>query len=362
MNTFVTIIIFLIIFTIIVVSHEGGHFLVGRKCGIRVKEFTVGAGPVLVSKKYGDTLFSVRAMPLGGACIFDGESQMYDDDDPEAEEADPGDEHLFLNAPVWKRIATVFAGPLANFVLAFVTSVIIVAFSGVDLPVAQKVVEGSAAEEAGMMAGDEIRYMNGERTYIYREVSLESALNEDGQPVDIVYRRNGTDTAVTIIPKYSEEDKRYYIGIVGGSSNLKCNALQVFQYGAVEVDYWFRYTLKSLRMLFTGKVGVDALSGPVGVADFIGDAYEDVKPYGMPSVLLTMLEIMTLLAVNLGIVNLLPLPAIDGGKLVLLFIEVIRGGKRIPPEKEGLINLAGVVVLMVLMVVVLYNDIMRLFK
>lgn len=358
MNTFVTVIIFLIIFSVIVVAHEGGHFLVGRKCGIRVKEFTVGAGPALFKRKKGDTFFSVRLLPLGGACIFDGLEPL--DIDKEDEDGAVGDEHSFQNAPVWKRIATVFAGPFANFILAFVTSVVIVAFSGADLPVIQKIVEDSAAEEAGLMTGDEIRYMNGERTYIYREVSLESSLNDKGSPVTLIYRRNGEDHEVTITPKYSEEDERYYIGIVGGGSNLKCNALQVFQYGAIEVDYWFRYTLKSLAMLFTGRVGMDALSGPVGVADFIGDAYEDVKPYGLPSVILTMLEIITLLSVNLGIVNLLPLPAIDGGRLLLLFVEVIRGGKRIPPEKEGLINLAGLVAIMILMVIVLYNDIMRI--
>ena len=114
-------------------------------------------------------------------------------------------------------------------------------------------------------------------------------------------------------------------------------------------------------MLITGKVGMDALSGPVGMAEFVGDTYEEVKPYGLSSVILTMLNLMTLLSVNLGIMNLLPLPALDGGRLVFQFVEVVRG-KPVPPEKEGLVHMAGLIAFMILMVVVMYNDIMRILK
>ena len=122
-----------------------------------------------------------------------------------------------------------------------------------------------------------------------------------------------------------------------------------------------RYTVKSLGMMITGKLGIDALSGPVGMAEVVNDTYEEVRPYGITSVILTMMNLLVLLSVNLGILNLLPLPALDGGRLLFALIELVTG-RRVPPEKEGIIHLVGVVAFVVLMVVVMYHDIVRLFN
>lgn len=346
-----SIVLFLIMFGVLVISHEFGHFLIGTKSGIRVKEFTVGMGPVLVKKKKGETDFSLRLLPFGGACIFDG-------DDGVASEAGDNDEHLFQNVPVWNRIATLFAGPFFNFLLAYICALIVVTFSGTDLPIIQQIMPDSAAEDAGLMPGDKITKIDGMRIHIYREVSLNSALNMDGASMELQYERDGKKYDVTIVPKYSEEDARYYIGF-SGSEYLKCNPFQVFKYSLYEVQYWARYTIKSLGMLIRGKIGMESLSGPVGMAEFVGDTYEEVKPYGLSSVVLTMLNLVILLSVNLGIMNLLPLPALDGGRLVFQFVEVVRG-KPVPPEKEGLVHMAGLIAFMILMVVVMYNDIMRI--
>jgi regulator of sigma E protease len=262
---------------------------------------------------------------------------------------------------VWKRIATVVAGPAANYIVALICSFIVVAFSGTDLPNVAKVMPDSAAAEAGLQAGDTIKKINNEHIHMYREVSLDSAMNTQGDPMNIVYERDGKEYKALLTPKYSDEDSRYYIGLVGGGDYMKCNVLQVFEYGFYEVHYWTKYTFKSLKMLVTGKVGVNALSGPVGIAQFVGDTYEEVKPYGLSSVILTMMDILILLSVNLGIMNLLPLPALDGGRLLFMIIEVIRG-KKVSPEKEGIVHLAGFIALMVLMVFVMYQDIMRLIK
>ena len=190
---------------------------------------------------------------------------------------------------------------------------------------------------------------------------LISSLNQ-GEDMEITYERGGERRVTTLSPRYSENDKRYYMGITSGGEYLKCNPLQVFQYGFYEVEYWVKITYKSLRMLVMGQVSKDDVSGPVGIAQLVGESYDQAeKNYGTSYAILTMLEIVVLLSVNLGIMNLLPIPALDGGRLVFMLVEVARG-KPVPPEKEGMVHFAGLVVLMVLMVFIMYNDIMRLVR
>lgn len=353
----VTIIIFAIIFGILVISHEFGHFIIGKLNNIRVNEFSVGMGPVLLHFTKGETRYTLRLLPFGGACMFDGEDQ----DQAAGDTSVVKDERAFPNVNVWRRIATIVAGPAFNFILAFFCSLIVVAFSGTDKPVIQKIMPDSAAQECGLQEGDLITKINGERIHIYREVSIDSAMNMDGESMEIQYERDGIRNTVLLTPKYSEEDGRYYIGLQGAGEYMKCNPLQVFQYSVYELQYWAKYTFKSLGMLIRGKIGMESLSGPVGMAEFVGETYEEVKPYGLSSVILTMMNLMILLSVNLGILNLLPLPALDGGRLVFMIVEVLRG-KPIPPEKEGMVHLIGMVGFLILMIVVMYNDIMRLFQ
>lgn len=347
----ISILIFLIIFSVIVLSHEFGHFAAARRSGIRVLEFDIGMGPVLYRKKGKETDFCIRLLPMGGACIFDGI------DGPDEEEGRELDEHSFPNAPIGGRIAAVLAGPMANFILGFLFSVILVAFVGTDLPVIQEVLPGSAAMEAGLESGDVIRKINGERIHIYREVTLISVMNY-GEPLRITVDRNGEKKTVTVIPQLDEEENRYYMGIRGAGQSLKCNPVQVFQYGFYETLYWLKATYKSLGLIFRGHFSRDDVAGPVGVVKVVDDTYTETAPYGPAAVILTFLSLATLLTVNLGVINLLPLPALDGGRLVFLLLEAVRG-KPVPPEKEGMVHLAGFAVLMILMVLVLFNDISK---
>ena len=378
-----TIILFIIIFSIVVISHELGHFLIGRRNGIRVVEFSVGMGPTLFSFVKGGVKYSLKLLPLGGACMFDGEDGMG------GEEGKPGGLYRragvepdlplpsengreqdfaidleqggvsFPEAGVWRRIATVFAGPFFNFILAFVVAVVLTAFSGADLPVIGQVSENSAAEEAGLQAGDRITQIDREKIHFYREVAVISALNQ-GEELEVHFERDGKKEVVTVQPRYDAQSGRYYMGFTGAGEYLKCNPLQVFQYGFYEVEYYVRVTYKSLGQLLRGKVTKDDVSGPIGIAQFVGESYDQAEEnYGTSSAILTMLEIIVLLSVNLGILNLLPLPALDGGRLLFMLVEVIRG-KPVSPEKEGIVHFAGLVVLMILMVFIMYNDIMRL--
>ena len=377
-----TIILFLIIFGVVVISHEFGHFIIGRRNGIRVLEFAVGMGPTLFSFEKGGVKYSLKLLPIGGACMFDGEDGMaaqeeekedvrllrrammqpeipLPEDEPEFMTQSYG--MAFTEAGVWKRIATVFAGPFFNFILAFVVAIILTAFSGADLPVVGQIAEGSAAEEAGLMSGDVITQINHETIHFYREVMVISAMNK-GEALEIHYIRDGQKGVASVTPRYDENDGRYYIGIIGAGEYLECNPLQVFQYGLYEVEYYAKTTYKSLGMLIRGQVSRDDVSGPVGIAQFVGESYDQAEEnYGTSSAILTMLEIVVLLSVNLGILNLLPLPALDGGRLLFMLVEVVRG-KPIAPEKEGLVHFAGLVVFMVLMVFIMYNDIMKIVQ
>ena len=345
----VSVLIFFIIFGVLVTSHEFGHFIVAKSGGIRVNEFFVGMGPTIWKKQKGETLYSIKLLPIGGACVFDGM-------DPVAEEKEGYDEHSFLNAPVWRRIATLFAGPFANFIIAYILAVILVSFSAWNFPVINKMTEESAAAEAGMMPGDKIISVDGEKVYMAGEVTLISQFAK-GSAMDIVYERDGEIYETTLLPKYSEEDKRYYMGVYLGEYG-KIEGPAALKYAWYEVRYYFKTTYRSLALLVQGRLSKDDVSGPVGMVKMVDDTYEEVRPYGISAVILTMLSLTVLLSVNLGIMNLLPLPALDGGRLVFQFIEVIFG-KPVPPEKEGFVHMIGMVALMGLMVFVLFNDISK---
>lgn len=353
MTTLVSILLFIVIFSVIVISHEFGHFILAKANGIRVVEFAVGMGPTICAFHKGETKYSLKLLPFGGACMFDGEDGL------NMEEGSAPEPGSFLAANVWSRISCVIAGPLFNFLLAFIFSLIVVGYCGTDLPVLEQVTEGGAAETAGLQTGDIIKEINGENIHLYREVSLISMLNQ-GESMEIVYERDGEKHETTVNPIYDEAAGRYYMGIYGRGTYIECKGFKLLQYSAYEVQYWMRATFKSLGMILHGNVSKDDVSGPVGIAQVVGETYEATKDHGASTVLFSMMNIAILLSVNLGVLNLLPLPALDGGRLVFLFVEVIRG-KPVPPEKEGMVHFIGLVVFMVLMVLVMYNDIMRLF-
>lgn len=267
------------------------------------------------------------------------------------------DERSFNNKSVWARISVIAAGPIFNFILAFILSVIIVGWVGYDRAEIGSVVPNSAAQEAGLQKGDVITEMNGKNIHLFREISVYNQFHQ-GEKVTLEYKRDGKTYESTLTPK-KNENGQYLIGVTQAKYK-KANAFTALQYGLYEVEYWIETTLESLKMLFTGKIGMDQLSGPVGIVDVVGDTYEANKAYGVSSVIFSLINLSILLSANLGVMNLLPLPALDGGRLVFLFVEAIRG-KRVAPEKEGMVHFAGLMLLFGLMIFVLFNDIQRLF-
>ena len=359
-----TIISFIIIFSVIVICHEGGHFLIARLNGIRVIEFTVGLGPKILHFKKGGTEFSLRALPFGGACIFENPDEL-DEEEAEKEEEEKLTKDIeidkrnksFAEANVFSRIATVFAGPIFNIILAYFLGLIVVFFCGEVGTKVDVVTPGYPAEEAGIKAGDEIIKINGERVYLFSEIRLITYLDNADEFV-IEYKRDGQVYSTTLTPKGNGQQR--LIGIQS-KDFVDCSNFKMFKYSALEVRYWLKVTFKSLKMLFTGKLKKDDLAGPVGVAQVIDSTIEETKQYGVATVVLNMVNIALLLSVNLGIMNLLPFPALDGGRLLFLFIEAIIG-KKVPKKVEAYIHVAGIIVLLILSLFVLVNDITKFFR
>lgn len=347
-----TLILFIIIFGVVVVAHEFGHFLLAKANGIHVVEFSVGMGPNIVSFQKGDTKYSLKLFPIGGACMFEGEDGLQTKEGEESEDS-------FLKANVWARISTVIAGPVFNFILAFIAALIMVNMV-VNLrdPVATDVAEGGAAIEAGMQPGDLIISLNGEKVYLYDEILLFTYTYSGGE-VTVEYERDGEIYSTQLTPKYDESTGRYMLGIINGEF-VEPEGFESIKYAWYEIRYCVKNVTKSLGMLVTGRLDRQDVAGPVGMAAAVGEIYEETKEYGWQTVFVNMLNITMLLSVNLGIFNLLPIPALDGGRLVFLLIEVIRG-KPVPPEKEGMVHFIGLMFFMVLMVLIFFNDLANIF-
>lgn len=337
----------ILIFSLIILFHELGHFLLAKKNGIRVNEFSLGLGPTMFGVTKGETKYSLKLFPFGGACMMEGEDEESDD------------AKAFGKKSVWARISVVAAGPLFNFILAFALAFLLICCIGVDVPNVSDVSKGSPAEAAGIQGGDVIVKINQKNIHFYREVSMYTFFYP-GETLDITYERNGERRVATVTPSYYEEDGRYRIGILNRHEREKGNVLTNLKYSVYEVKYWIWSTLQSLKMLVTGRVSANELSGPVGIVKSIGDVYETSKEDGSFYIFINMLNFAILLTSNLGVMNLLPLPALDGGRLVFLLLEAVRK-KKVDPEKEGMVHFVGIMLLMGLMVLVMFNDIRKLF-
>ncbi len=339
LNSILYILLAIVILGVIIVCHEFGHFIVGRLCGIGVVEFSVGFGPKILGWKHKGTQFSLRAIPLGGFCKFVGEDES--NSAPDA----------MNNASVWKRILTVFAGPAMNFVLAFLTGIVVLCmFSTADVyPEIRQVVDASAAQEAGLLPGDEITAVNGEA--IAHNASGTQALREavqTGETLALTVSRGGETLSIDVSPKAIQEDgaQAYQLGVTFATHNYGFfEAIPASGRMMVGVTEQLFTTLKNL--IFHG-TGADEMTGTVGTVVVISEVVQ--RDSSM------IWDIIFLISLNLGIMNLLPIPALDGGRLVFLIVEAIRR-KPVPPEKEGMVHLIGFALILILFVVLTWHDI-----
>ncbi len=378
-----TAVVTIVMFLVMVSLHEFGHFIVGKLLNFEILEYSIGFGPKIFSKKKGETQYSLRCIPLGGYCKFEGEDTQ--SDNPRA----------FPNQKVWKRILVVIAGGLVNILLGFVLFMIIVPLtSPVATNVVSEVVPNSYVEQAGLMPGDEIVKIDGKNVGFYNDITLATSMFDKDTETTIVVKRNGKKETLTFRPteqivKYTygtggitvvesingiaeenyysyndgavkddtkigteETTTRYIIGFVPQSEDI--NFLNVWGEAWNETKFVVKLVYQSLWQMITGKVGLDQMAGPVGIVSEVNNAVNS-GAYRWINVM----NLIALLTINLGVFNLLPIPALDGGRLLFMVIELIRR-KPIPPEKEGLVHAIGMALLFALVIVISFNDITRL--
>lgn len=463
----INIILAVLMISVIIIAHEFGHFIVAKANGVTVVEFSLGFGPKLIHFKKGETEYCVKLIPFGGACIMLGDDMYADNDDDvkedytEAESMESAyDEGAnvqqelrkklengydmtksFANKSIWSRIAIIAAGPIFNFILAFIFAVIIIGSVGADPCIVDVVEENSPAAQAGLHTDDEIIKVNSNNISFSKEFSFHQYYHQ-GETMNIVYKRDGQKYKTTVVPEYKKV-QNYRIGVVvsnntlitevsenspAQAAGLKANDIIVsvngqsmsddlnitdvikavngaaidivinrggenltynvtpalvetegwytgfdsygyrvktspaatIGYAFKEVGYWIEAVIKSVGMMFTGQLGVNDLSGPVGIVDSVNSVVEESKPDGAWYVMLNLFNYMVMISANLGVMNLLPLPALDGGRLLFMLIELVRG-KPVKKEREGMVHFVGMVLLMILMVYVLFKDIKGLF-
>lgn len=341
------ILIAIVLFSFIILFHELGHFLLAKLNGVQVNEFCLGLGPSIIGFRKGETYYSLKLFPFGGACMMEGEDE------------ESTGERSFGQKSVWQRFSIVFAGPLFNFILAWLLSLVILGAAGIDYPTIYQIQPSSPAALAGIEGGDTIVKLNNKRIHFYREISVYTYFHE-GEEILVTWEHDGETYSAPVTPRFDEESGRYLFGFQGSFGRQKANVAEVLKNSFFEIKYWITTTLQSLGKLVTGQLNMNDLSGPVGIVKTIGDTYTESRTDGAFYVFLNMLNMAILLSANLGVMNLLPLPALDGGRLVFFIIEAVRG-RRIDPQKEGMVHYVGLILLMVFMVVIMGNDIRKLF-
>lgn len=337
MTAIITILCVIIIFGLIIFIHELGHFLTAKMFGVKVHEFALGMGPKLFGKQKGDTLYSVRLIPMGGYVKMEGE------------DADSQDPAAFSNKKPWQRFVILFAGAFMNLVLGLVLLVVLNAASP-RLPIIPKmevaaVQQGMGAEQAGILAGDKMVAIDGNR--VHTQLDLNLAL--DGKDtVTVTLERDGEKKTVPVT--LTEVDGIRRLGIIQNVEDK--NFGNVISYSFYETFSIIKLTYQSFFGMFNGSVGVDQMSGPVGIVTEISNAAKT----GFFDVMFLAL----LISLNLGVVNLFPLPALDGGRIVFVLWEMLTK-KKLKPEQEGLIHFIGFVILILFMLYITKNDIVKLF-
>ena len=347
----------------IILFHEFGHYLLARLNGIAVVEFSVGFGPRIlswVSRKTG-IRYSLKLLPLGGSCAMLGE--FGEDEDEKEEIPDVKGVSFFDRGPLAK-MAVIAAGPVFNFILAFVFSLVILSWAGIDPAVIAGTSEGMPAEAAGLKEGDVITKLDGRKIHLSREISM--YLMTAGQdPVQVEYRRydetSSSWTAEHTVIQPEFKDGRYYLGVIlQGHRDAPESLVQVLQYSVYEVRYWILTVIDSLKMIVGGKVTTNDIAGPVRIVTIIDQTVEENTQYGFVTVVMNLLNLMVMFSANLGVMNLLPFPALDGGRLVFLFWELVTGHP-VSQRIEGAVNMTGMALLMTFMVFVVLNDLRILF-
>jgi len=371
-----TAILAIILFCLMIFPHELGHFIAAKLNDIQVNEFSFGMGPAIWKKKRGETLHSIRLFPVGGYCAMEGEdgqdneipegkgpSQVVDNDgvveavDSSLAKQLAYNPRSFNNKKPWQKIVVLLAGSVMNILTACIIMSLIVGITGFTTTKIDQVTEGSPAYKAGIMEGDRILAINDSEIKLWADVS--SALNENQDKEAIVKIKRGSEIIETkLTPEKTEVlnkdgtlyGYRYTIGV---TCKVSHNPLKAIKNGVISTWNITKIMYQSLGQIFTGEVGVEELSGPVGIVKLVSDtSSEGLWYFGF---------LVAMICVNLAVVNLLPLPALDGGRIIFVIYSWITG-KKVSAKVEGIVHAVGLVLLLGLMVFVTWNDIVKLFS
>ena len=351
-----TIVFAILLFSILIFVHELGHFLAAKAFGVRVNEFSMFMGPAIFKKQVGDTLYAIRCIPIGGYCAMEGENE--DTDDP----------HSFQKSAWWKRLIILVAGAFMNLVIG------VIIFACLILPQEKKKVPQISEftdccvfnHQEGLRLGDEIVKLDGEKIYTYTDIATILSLNQTVEH-DVTVLRDGekmTFDNLKMGHTHLDEDGKEYLhyGFSYGKempATFSDKIQSVWNQSLNAV----RNVRLSLKMIFSGKVGFSEVSGPVGIVHLMSTTAQQVEKPG--DALLVLLEIGGVLAINLAVMNMLPIPALDGGRVLGLLLTVVIEKitrKKLDPKYEGYIHGIGMVLLLILMGVILFKDIFVIFK
>ena len=350
---------FLVVLGVLIFFHELGHFLVAKYFGITVLKFSLGFGPKLIGKKIGETEYLVSAIPLGGYVKMLGEN-----DDEEEDPIPPEDEEKsFSHKPPIQRIAVVGAGPVFNLLLALLIFCASFGFSGMQVLTTEigQVREGSPADQAGLKKGDLVVSIDDMDTDTWPQLK-EFVQDNQGEPIKLTLLRNGQPITVTVIPEMSvvknifgEDIKTPLLGVVSAGSfkEIKLGFLGALKEGVLKTWEIIKLTCLTVVKLFQGIVSIKTLGGPILIGQMTGQLAEQSWSYLIP--------FTAVISINLGILNLLPVPILDGGFIVFLLIELIIG-RPLNVKKREFAQKLGIGLLILLMIVVIYNDISRILQ
>jgi len=345
----------ILLFSILIFVHELGHFVAAKLSGVQVNEFSIFMGPALWKKQVGETLYAVRLVPIGGFCAMEGEDG--DSDNPRA----------FGKAAWWKRLIILVAGAAMNFIMGVALMVIVyLPAQQVVIPVIESFADYATIDDYGLQPGDRILELDGEKIYVQSDISLIMKLNP-GDVHDLVVRRNGQKVILDDLLMEKHE-----VTAQDGSKAMRYGmtfAVEPLTFGSRLRYAWYqsldtvRMVRLSLQMLFTGKAGLSEMSGPVGIVQMMSKT-ANASPTARAA-MLNMLYFGAFLAINLAVMNLLPFPALDGGRVVGLLITTAVEAvtrKKIDPKYEGYLHGAGMLLLLALMAVIMFKDILFLFR
>lgn len=343
-----TILLAIIFFGFIILIHELGHFLWAKKCGVKVNEFAIGMGPAILKKKRGETQYSLRLLPIGGYVSMEGENE--ESEDPRA----------FNNTNVWKRIIIIIAGAFHNIILGILILALLLGASKELIGTNTiKEFQGNASSHiTGLEEGDKILKVNGRRIFSERDLSFLMGRSKDGV-FEITVKRNRKKIVLPNVKFESEKQGKitvihYDFIIVGEAPGF----LNVLKNSFTQTASIVRMVWLSLFDMITGRYGLSELAGPVGTVQVISNVAQNAAKTGN---MYDLLLIMAFITINIGVANLLPLPALDGGHLLFLLIEAVRK-RPVSRKKEGIVHAVGFGLLMLLMLVVTFNDILRIIK